>query len=65
MKTFTIGSAGRKNMSLGAKEYWAEVHDGDRTRPKHYNVTAEDRAIDSANGKKARGVHFTIKKRKK
>lgn len=52
-------------MSVGAKEYWAEVHDGKRERPAHYHITAEDRAIDSANGKKARGVHFTIKNKKK
>ena len=65
MKKFTIGAAGRKNMRLGADEYWVEVKDGERSRPAKYDITAHDIAVDRANGKKARGVTWSAKKRSK
>lgn len=62
-KDFVIGAAGRANMSRGVKQYWAEVRDGEKSRAKHYHITAHDVQIDSENGHKADGVHFRITKR--
>lgn len=61
-KDFVIGAAGRANMSRGVKRYWAEVRDGEKSRPKHYNITAHDVQMDSENGHEADGIHFRIKK---
>ena len=64
VKTFSVGAEGRKNMSKGEQEYWVEVHDGEKSRPTKYDITARDRAQDSKNGKKAKGVTWSVKKRK-
>ena len=61
-KDFVVSIAGRANMRRGMKEYWVEVHDGTRSRPKHYHITAHDIKVDSENGHDAEGVHFRIKK---
>ena len=34
MKKFSVGAAGRKNMSRGMDEYWIEVHDGKKAKGK-------------------------------
>ncbi len=68
MKKFSVGAAGRKNMSKGMDEYWIEVHDGKKERPDKYDITTHDRQVDSANGKKAKGKKgftWSAKKRKK
>lgn len=61
-KDFVISVAGRQAMSRGMKKYWAEVHDGTKSRPKHYNITTHDLKIDQENGHDAQGVHFRIEK---
>ena len=68
MKRFSVGAAGRKNMSKGMDEYWIEVNDGKKERPDKYDITTHDRQADSANGKKAKGKKgftWSAKKRTK
>ena len=62
-KDFVISMAGRANIRKGIKHYWVEVHDGSKSRPKHYHITAHDVQVDSDNGHKAAGVHFRITKK--